>query len=315
MTDSRSRAPADIDAPFDRRAVRAHRDRAAALLPEHDFLFREVAERLTDRLGDVTRRFPLALDLGCHGGELSAMLAGQGGIETLIQCDLSPGMARRARANRHPTLVGDEEALPFGAAAFDLILSNLSLHWVNDLPGALAQIRHCLKPDGLFLATLFAGETLAELRGSLIEAELAVAGGASPRVSPVADMRDLAGLLQRAGFALPVVDRDSIAVTYADPFRLMADLRGMGETNAVAARSRRTARRALFLEAASRYRAVHGDKEGRVPATFQVVYLTAWAPHESQQKPLRPGSATARLADALGVEERPAGEQTPPRHN
>ena len=309
MTDSRSRTAPDTTAPFDRRAVRAHRDRAASLLPAHDFLFREVADRLTDRLVDVTRKFPRALDLGCHGGEIAATLSGRGGIETLVQCDLSPAMARAASGL---ALAADEEALPFGAGAFDLVLSNLSLHWVNDLPGALAQIRYCLKPDGLFLATLLAGETLAELRGSLIEAELAVAGGVSPRVSPVADMRDLAGLLQRAGFALPVVDSDSIAVTYADPFRLMQDLRGMGETNAVAARSRRTARRALFVEAASRYRDAHGDSRGRVPATFQVVYLTAWAPHESQQKPLRPGSATSRLADALGTEEKPAGEKTAP---
>lgn len=304
--------PADTRAPFDRKALSAHRDRAAPFLQEHDFLFREVAERLADRLGDVTRRFPRALDLGCHGGELSAMLAGQGGIETLVQCELSPGMARRARANRRPTLVGDEEALPFGASTFDLILSNLSLHWVNDLPGALAQIRHSLKPDGLFLAALLAGETLSELRRALIEAEIGLSGGASPRVSPVADMRELAGLLQRAGFALPVVDTDSITVTYADPIRLMADLRGMGETNAVAARSRHPARRALFLDAATRYRDAHGDREGRVPATFQVVYLTAWAPHQSQQRPLRPGSARSRLADALGVEERPAGDTTIP---
>jgi SAM-dependent methyltransferase len=311
MTDSRSRTAPDTNAPFDRHAVRAHRDRAASRLPEHDFLFREVADRLTDRLADVTRKFPRALDLGCHGGEIAAALSGQGGVETLVQCDLSPAMARRAGGL---ALAADEEALPFGAHAFDLVLSNLSLHWVNDLPGALAQIRYCLKPDGLFLATLLAGETLNELRGSLIEAELAVAGGVSPRVSPVADMRDLAGLLQRAGFALPVVDSDSIAVTYADPFRLMQDLRGMGETNAVAARSRSPSRRALFLEAAARYRDAHGDADGRVPATFQVVYLTAWAPHESQQKPLRPGSATSRLADALGTEERPAGEKTvPPR--
>ncbi len=302
--------PADAHAPFDRRALRAHRDRAAANLPAHDFLYREVAERLVDRLGDIARRFPRALDLGCHGGEVSAMLAGQGGIETLVQCDLSPAMSARARRNGHPTLAADEETLPFGPGSFDLVLSNLSLHWVNDLPGALAQIRHVLKPDGLFLAALLAGETLSELRRALLEAEIAVSGGASPRVSPVADMRDLAGLLQRAGFALPVVDSDIITVTYADPIRLMGDLRGMGETNATNARSRHPARRALFLEAASRYRDAHGDADGRVGATFQVVYLTAWAPHESQQKPLRPGSARARLADALGVEERPAGDTT-----
>lgn len=305
--------PADPHAPFDRKALRAHRDRAAARLSDHDFLFREVAERLVDRLGDIRRTFPQAFDLGCHGGEVAAALsdgdgAARHGIERLIQSDLSPAMARRAGGL---AIAADEEALPFGAGGFDLVLSNLSLHWVNDLPGALAQIRHCLKPDGLFLAALLAGDTLHELRRALIEAEIAVAGGASPRVSPVADMRDLAGLLQRAGFALPVVDSDTITVTYADAFRLIADLRGMGETNATAARSRRPARRDLFLEAAARYREAHGDRQGRVPATFQVVYLTAWAPHASQQKPLRPGSATHRLADALGAEEHATREKAP----
>lgn len=300
-------------APFDRRAVRRHRDRAAARLGEHDFLFREVADRLTDRLSDLTRRFPRALDLGCHGGEIARTVAGRGGIETLIQSDLSPAMSRHAVGNGHPTLCADEEALPFGPGTFDLVMSNLSLHWVNDLPGALAQIRHCLRPDGLFLAALLAGDTLAELRGSLIEAELALKSGASPRVSPIADMRDLAGLLQRAGFALPVVDSDTITVSYADPFRLMRDLRGMGESNAVAARQRGFAARDLFFDAACRYRERYGDAQGRVRATFQIVYLTAWAPHESQQKPLRPGSARARLADALGAEERPAGERPAPK--
>lgn len=305
-------ALAEAYAPFDRAAVRAHRDRAAAALGEHDFLFREVADRLVDRLADVTHRFPQALDLGCHGGEVAAMLAGRGGIETLVQFDLSAGMCRRAAGNGNPTVCGDEEALPFAVTSFDLVLSNLSLHWVNDLPGALAQIRHCLRPDGLFLAALLAGETLGELRAALVDAELVVKGGISPRVSPVADMRDLAGLLQRAGFALPVVDTDTITVTYADPFRLMQDLRGMAETNAVAARPRGFTSRDVLIETAARYRERHGDAQGRVPATFQVVYLTAWAPHESQQKPLRPGSAKARLADALGAQERPAGDSTTP---
>lgn len=303
---------AAVHAPFDRRAVRAHRDRAAAGLAEHDFLFREVADRLTDRLADITRRFPRALDLGCHGGEVARALGSRGGVETLIQCDLSPALCRTARANGHMTVCADEEALPFGRAAFDLVLSNLSLHWVNDLPGTLVQIRHCLKPDGLFLAALFAGQTLHELRDSLLEAELAVAGGVSPRVSPITDMRDLAALLQRAGFALPVVDSDTISVTYSDPFRLMQDLRGMGETNALTARPRSPTRRAVLFDAVARYSARHADADGRVPATFQVVYLTAWAPHESQQKPLRPGSARTRLADALGTEERSAGEKTAP---
>src|SRR5262249_48421749 len=175
-------------------------------LPRHDFLIREAAERLCDRLDDIRRKFPLALDLGCHNGELATILAGRGGIERLVQCDLSPVMARRAAANGDATLAGDEEFLCFGAGSFDLVLSCLDLHWVNDLPGALLQIRQALKPDGLFLAVVFGLGTLDDLRTCLIEAEAEVKGGASPRVSPLADTRDGAGLLQRAGFTLPVAD-------------------------------------------------------------------------------------------------------------
>jgi SAM-dependent methyltransferase len=287
---------------FDRRLVRRNRDRAAAGLGAHDFLFREVAERLADRLDDVTRRFPRALDLGCHGGELAAVLRGRGGIETLVQCDLSPAMARRAQTNGNVTLVADEEALPFAPESFDLVISNLSLHWVNDLPGCLLQIRQCLKPDGLFLAAMLGGDTLAELRQALIEAELAESGGVSPRVSPFADLRDAGGLLQRAGFALPVVDGDRLTARYADLLGLMRDLRGMGETNAVQARPRRIAPRALFARADHLYRR-SAAADGRLPATFQIITMTAWAPHADQQRPLAPGSARSRLADALGIDE------------
>jgi NADH dehydrogenase [ubiquinone] 1 alpha subcomplex assembly factor 5 len=298
---------------FDRRLVRRHRDRAAAGLDAHDFLFREVAERLADRLDDVTRRFPVALDLGCHGGTLAEVLGTRGGIETLVQCDLSEGMARRARRNGRPTAVADEEALPFAPASFDLVISNLSLHWVNDLPGALLQIREILKPDGLFLAAMLGGGTLAELRGALMEAELAEIGGASPRVSPFADLRDAGGLLQRAGFALPVVDGDMLTVEYTDILKLMRDLRGMGETNAVRARHVQPTRRALFPRAAEIYRVRHGNAAGHLPASFQIVYLTAWAPHELQQQALKPGSARARLAEALGATEVSAGDKAQPR--
>ncbi len=297
---------------FDRRLVRLHRDRAATGLEQHDFLFRATAERLADRLDDTTRRFPRALDLGCHGGEMAAALGGRAGIEMLVQCDLSPAMARRAAANGRPTLAADEEALPFAAGAFDLVLSNLSLHWVNDLPGALLQIRAALRPDGLFLAAMLGGETLSELRDALMEAELAESGGISPRVSPFADLRDAGALLQRAGFALPVVDGDRLTVRYADMFRLMRDLRGMGESNAVQTRHGRFTRRAVLLQAAEIYRRRHGGSDGRLPATFQVIHLTGWTPHESQQQALRPGSARSRLAEALGTKERSAGEKARP---
>jgi len=298
---------------FDRRLVRRHRDRAAADLGAHDFLFREVAERLADRLDDVTRKFPRALDLGCHGGEMAAALRGRGGIETLAQCDLSTAMARQAAVNGHATLVADEELLPFAPESFDLVISNLSLHWVNDLPGCLLQIRHCLKPDGLLLAAMLGGDTLQELRQSLMEAELAEAGGVSPRLSPFADLRDAGGLLQRAGFALPVIDGDRLTVSYPDILKLMRDLRGMGETNAVRARTSRPVSRAVAARADEIYRRRFGDGAGRLAATFQIIYLTAWAPAAGQQRALAPGSARTRLADALGTTEISAGDKARPR--
>ncbi|CAA7616917.1 methyltransferase domain-containing protein [Magnetospirillum sp. UT-4] len=263
---------------FDRALVRKRRDRAAAGFAAHDFLVREAAERLADRLDDVTRRFPVALDLGCHTGELAAVLAGRGGIETLVQCDLSPVMARLAAATGHPTLAADEEWLPFADNSFDLVVSALSLHWVNDLPGTLVQLRRVLRPDGLLLVSLLGGETLTELRQCLAEAEIAKEGGLSPRVSPFAEVRDLGQLLQRAGFALPVADSDTVAVRYAEPFRLLADLRGMGETNAVLERRRTPLRRATLFAALEAYGGRFAGPDGRVPATFHLLTMTAWKP-------------------------------------
>jgi SAM-dependent methyltransferase len=307
---------------FDRRAVRRHRERAAKTLAAHDFLLREVGDRLAERLDDVTRRFPLALDLGCHDGALGRALGrrggrggcgGRGGIETLVQSDLSPAMAGKAAGDRRPALAADEEALPFAEASFDAVFSLLSLHWVNDLPGALIQVRRALKPDGLFLAAMLGGETLKELRAALLEAEVEIEGGAGPRVSPFADVRDLGALLQRAGFALPVADVDDIEVSYPNAVKLMADLRGMGEANAVADRRKGFSRRATLMRAAELYAERHAGSDGRVPATFQVIYLTAWAPHESQPQPLAPGSAKTRLSTALESQERSAGETADPQ--
>jgi len=295
---------------FDRRAVRHHRDRAAAGFAEHDFLKREVADRLADRLGDINRGFPMALDLGCHDGTLGKVLAGRGGIATLVQSDLSPAMVSGAEGVR---LAADEERLPFAEDSFDAVLSVLSLHWVNDLPGTLIQIRRCLKPDGLFLGALFGLGTLMELRQAWTAAELAGEGGVSPRVSPFAELRDAADLLQRAGFALPVADAETITVTYADPLRLMAELRGMGESNTVAERRKQATRRSTLLAAAAAYRDRFAQSDGRIPASFEVLWLIGWKPHASQQKPLRPGSAAARLADALGTVEQPAGDKARPR--
>ncbi|GAA0594843.1 methyltransferase domain-containing protein [Caenispirillum bisanense] len=286
---------------FDRATVRRHRDRAAPRLGDYDFLFRETASRLADRLEDVARDFPLVADIGCHGGEMAAAIRGRRGVETIIQTDLSPAMARCAGGL---CVAADEEFLPLRDGSLDAVVSNLSLHWVNDLPGTLVQIRRALKPDGLLLAAMLGGETLYELRQCLTQAEVAVEGGLSPRVSPFTDSRDLGALLQRAGFALPVVDSDLITVRYENPMRLLDDLRGMGESNAVAERRKGFTRRTTLLTALERYVAEFRDADdGRLPATFHVLYMHAWAPHASQQKPLRPGSAANRLADALKAEE------------
>lgn len=285
-------------AVFDRALLRRRRDRAAAGFAEHGFLFEETAERLIDRLDDVRRGFPVALDLGRGDGALSRLLTGRKGIERLYGLEMSPGMA--ALGGGAPTAVGDEDALPFAAGSFDLIVGNLSLHWVNDLPGALIQARRALKPDGFFCAALLGGETLTELRHALYEAEAEICGGVSPRVSPFAEIRDAGGLLQRAGFTLPVADRETITVTYADVFGLMRDLRGCGATNAVFGRRKVPPPRALFLAAAQRYAERWAEPDGRIPATFEVIFIAGWAPDPSQQQPLKPGQGQTFLGDYLG---------------
>ena len=206
-------------------------------------------------------------------------------------------------------VVADEEALPFGDAVFDLVVSALALQFVNDLPGTLVQIRRALKPDGLFLAALIGGETLTELRQSFAAAESEVEAGVSPRVAPFADLRDLGALLQRAGFALPVTDVDRITVRYDTVFALMHDLRRMGATNALIDRRRVPLRRATLMRMAEIYGERFSDDDGRIRATFEIIWLSGWAPHPSQQQPLRPGSAKTRLADALGTREIPTGEK------
>ncbi len=281
---------------FDRRAVRAHRDRAAAGLDGYDFLFRAAAEGLASRLADVRRNFAEVLDLGCHDGFLADYLEPDHGTELLVQCDLSEAMAGRA-----PGLcaAADEELLPFRPASFDLVISCLSLHWVNDLPGSLVQARQALKPDGLFLAVMLGGGTLRELRSALLAADTELSGGAGPRISPFADVRDAGDLLGRAGFALPVADTSTLTVSYADPFRLLRDLKGMGEANSVAARRRSFTRRQVFPRAAEIYREMYGDAAGRVPATFEMITMTAWAPADTQPRPLPRGSGEVSLTDFL----------------
>ena len=292
---------ADPITVFDRHILKLRRDRAASRASEFNFLFAETADRLADRLEDTTRNFPHAVDLGCHSGELAQILAASSRVETLHQADISYRYAKAARdLNGRSSMVADEEFLPFAEGSLDLILSNLSLHWVNDLPGMLLQARRALKPDGLFLASMLGGETLKDLREALMTAEAEEEGGVSPRVSPFVDVKDAGALLQRSGFALPVVDADDITIDYPDALKLMRDLSGMGESNIVAKRSKKFTKRSTLARAAAIYHERHGRDDGRVHAKFQVIYLTGWAPDESQPKPLRRGSGQVSLVDFLG---------------
>lgn len=274
---------------FDRALLRRRRDRAAPDVERVAPILADAAERLLDRLDDTTRSFTAALDIGGRG-VVAPLLRGRG-IAT-VSCDLAPAMAAR---NSAPVLVADEEALPFAPGSFDLIVASLALHAVNDLPGALIQLRQALRPDGLFLASLPLLGTLGELRAALTEAELELTGGAAPRVAPFPELRDCAGLLQRAGFALPVADQEDIRLLYVDPLDLARDLRAAGETSVLHARRRAAPPRALFPLALARL----PRAEGRVAATLRLGILTGWAPAPSQPKPLPRGSGQIPLADAL----------------
>ncbi|MGH7056536.1 MAG: methyltransferase domain-containing protein [Acetobacteraceae bacterium] len=268
----RTSAPPKI---FDRRSVRLHRDRAALLVRRVAPVLDEAAKRLLDRLDDTTRRFHRALDLGGRGA-IAPLLAARG-IEAVFAADLSPSMAARNAALR---IAADEEFLPFRDAAFDLIIANLSLHWANDLPGALIQLRRSLEPAGLFLASIPVLGTFGALRSALTEAEEALHGSASPRISPFPTLSDCAGLLTRAGFVLPVADLETITLAYADPLQLVQDLRSAGETNAIAARDRRTPPRTLFPAALARL----PQADGRVTVTLQLAMMTGWAAPEPRPR-------------------------------
>lgn len=282
---------------FDRIAYRARRRRAALLNGDH-FLAKEAADQIALRLVAVTRRFARGLDLHSRARIFPI-------LEPIARSWVRTGYAWDA-----PTVIADEEALPFADGSFDLVTSVLSLHSVNDLPGALLQIRRVLKPDGLFMGALFGGDTLKELRLAFAAAEEATLGGASPRVAPFLDVRDAGGLLQRAGFALPVADVERTVVHYRHLRSLFEDLRALGETNVLVHRRPSMISNRIFGALLGEYGL---NDEGKFPATFDIVYLTGWAPHESQQKPLAPGSAQTRLAEALGTVEQKAGDKVPPR--
>jgi SAM-dependent methyltransferase len=303
-------------APFDPARARQHRVRAERSGADGDFLRARVAGDLAERLEAVNRTFSRVLVLGGGDAFVRAVCERsdlRGKVGEIVVADVAP-LSGGTKPELGPTpalsctVVADFERLPFADASFDLVVSVLALHWVNDLPGTLIQIRRALKPDGLFLGALFGGETLGELRATLLAAESDIRGGAALRVAPFADARDLGGLLQRAGFALPVADRDAFTVRYAEPLRLFADLRAMGETSALTERAPPLTR-TILARALDLYRDRFSDPDGRVRATFEVLTATGWSPHESQQKPLRPGSAKSRLADALGVREESTGEK------
>lgn len=290
---------------FDRALVRRRLDRAAPGFDTAAFLHERVAQDAVDRLAAIMRDFPVAVDLSARRGAFARALAASDARERIglvIEADISPAMLK---GRSGPRVVIDEETLPFAPASLDLVVSSLGLHWTNDVVGALIQIRRALKPDGLFIGAFFGGSTLFELRRSLIDAEAELTDGAGSRVSPFADPADGAGLLQRAGFALPVADMDRVSVRYSHPLKLMADLRQMGETSALAERHPRPLTRAVLARACELYMDRFGEPDGKAPATFEILTLTGWAPHESQQQPLKPGSAKMRLADALGVIENP----------
>jgi SAM-dependent methyltransferase len=283
---------------FDRKLIAARAARARAQGPA-TFLIERAAQDLVERLSAVKRQFAVAADIGTPTGDLVRALAANPAIGSVVATGTQRGAG----------VMADEEALPFRNESVDLVVSALALQAVNDLPGTLVQIRRALKPDGLFLAALLGGNTLTELRESFFAAEEEIEGGASPRVAPFLEVREAGGLLQRAGFALPVIDVDNLTVRYGSPFSLMRDLRAMGATNPLVERRRKPLRRATLLRMAQIYAEKFGDPDGKVRATFDIVWLSGWAPHESQQKPLRPGSAKMRLADALGAREIPAGEK------
>ncbi len=277
--------------------MRQRKLRAATGSADAAFLHRRAAVDLAERLEAIPRRFERVLALGSprlfreaveERPELKARLG------EIVEADVAGA-----------SVEVDLEHLPFAEASFDLVVSPLLLHWANDLPGALIQLRRALKPDGLMLASLFGGDTLTELRLALLEAESELTGGAAQRVSPFATLQDLAGLLQRAGFALPAADRDIVTVRYRDPMRLLADLRAMGEAAAFAERAPRNLSRRVLAETLRLYAERHADPDGRVHATFEILTAAGWAPHASQQQPLKPGSAKTRLADALNVQETP----------
>ena len=289
---------------FDRRLLRVRQARARKLGPA-TFLLDRTASELGERLSAVLRQFSIAVDLGTPTDVVRQVLAASGKAGTIVAATVHSNPGGRSFLS----VAADEETLPFANASLDLVVSALALQFVNDLPGTLIQIRRALKPDGLLLAALVGGESLAELREAIAAAEIEIEGGVSPHIAPFADVRELGALLQRAGFALPVIDSERLVVRYDSISALIRDLRHMGATNILNERRRKPLKRATVQRMADVYRERFADEDGRLRASFEIIWLSGWAPHEGQQKPLRPGSATRRLSDALNTAEISTGEK------
>ena len=280
-----------------------YRDRAASGYRQHSFLKQAVVDRIIDRLDVVRRRFDHVIDVDCHDGLLAEALADHPSIDRVTAFDPSSAMVTEARTKGVDAVVANADALPLAEKSIDAVFSAFSLHWANDLPGVLVKLGRLLKPDGLMIVAVAGGVTLEGWRNCLAEAETTVSGGLSPRVLPMADIRDLGGLIGRAGLALPVADSDTLTITWPDAFAMMRDLRGMAEQNALQGRLRNGTAREVFLRAAMLASERLADSDGRIREHFEIVTLTGWAPHESQPQPLKPGSAQINLADALKPDE------------
>jgi SAM-dependent methyltransferase len=277
---------------FDRNLVKKRRNRAAPYLSEHGFLFDWSISQISERLNDIKRSYNSALKIGQRGDGFDKEAYG---IKEFYTLDIADKLS--------PNVIADEEVFPFATNSFDLVLSALNLHSINDLPGVLNQIKNSLKDDGLFIAALLGGETLHELRDVINLAEQEIVGGVSPRVAPFADMQQMGALMQRAGFNLPVIDSDKITVSYDNVFKLFKDLRLMGEGNTMLGRQKKYVGKEFFMKVAEDYSNKYAENNGRIVATFEIIFLIGWKPHESQQKPLKPGSAKQRLSNALKTEE------------
>ena len=291
---------------FDRDLLRIRRTRHSATASDYDFLLKRATEDIKDRLVAISRDFTNVLDLGAHHGILGRALLQRGDVKTLVSLEDCPQLLNQCEGIK---VLSDMEFLPLAPQRYELITSALSLHFINDLPGLLLQVRQLLKPDGLFIAVFPGGRSFYELRDAFTTAEEELEGGASPRISPYVDVREAGALLQRAGYTLPVSDVDTLTISYETPFHLLKELQSMGASNILLERSRKPLRRATLMRMAEIYTQKYADNTGRINATLELVTITGWSPHESQQKPLRPGTATTRLAEALGTHEKSAGEK------